>query len=181
MAPRVSIVGLFRVLTQIGLTSFGGGLSGWMYRELVERRGWFSEEDFLSSLAIAQAMPGINVINLSMWIGFRLRGSLGAFVGFCAMVFPPIAVILPLSLAYQVLGRYPLVHHLLAGVAAAALALTLNMGQRVTTAASRDAVSILVVAATFAGVGLLRLPMLETVLAITPVSLLWSFHRERKT
>lgn len=150
-----------------------------MYRELVERRRWFSEEEFLSSLAIAQAMPGINVINLSMWVGFRLRGSLGALVGFCAMVFPPLAVIIPLSMAYELLGRYALVHHVLAGIAAAALALTLNMGQRVTAAASRDLISILVVAATFVGVGLLRYPMFETVLAITPISLAWSFYRER--
>jgi len=173
-------VSLWQLFVVLGLTSFGGGLSGWMYRELVERRKWFSEEEFLGSLAIAQAMPGVNVINLSMWVAFRLRGSLGAVVGFCAMVFPPLCVIIPMSLAYAVLGKYALVHHALAGVAAAALAITLNMGQRVTTAASRDAVSILVVAATFVGVGILRFPMLDVVLAITPLSLGWSFYRKRR-
>jgi chromate transporter len=151
-----------------------------MYRELVERRRWFSEEEFLSSLAISQAMPGINVINLSMWVAFRMRGSLGAVVGFCAMVFPPLAVIIPLSVVYEALGRFALVHHALAGIAAAALALTLNMGQRVSAAASRDLISILIVAVTFVGVGVLRFPMLETVLAITPFSLAWSFYRERR-
>lgn len=166
-------------MTVVALTSFGGGLSGWMYRQFVEKLRWFTEEEFLSSLAIAQAMPGINVINLAMWLGFRLRGTLGAMVGFCAMVFPPLALIIVLSMVYQVIGKYTVVHHVLAGVAAAALALTLNMGSRVTIAASRDAVTILVVAATFVAIGILRWPMVDTVLAITPVSLAWAFYRER--
>ncbi|MEJ1975379.1 MAG: chromate transporter [Acetobacteraceae bacterium] len=50
---------LFLVFTKIGLTSFGGGLSGWILRELVQTRGWLSEEDFLSGLALAQAYPGV--------------------------------------------------------------------------------------------------------------------------
>lgn len=166
-------------MTRIGLTSFGGGMSGWMYRELVEQRGWFSEEEFLASLAISQALPGINVINLAMWLSFRLRGTLGAIIGFCAMVFPPLALIIAISLAYSMLRQYDDVHHLLAGIAAAALAVTLNMGARVTAAASRDVVSIVLVALTFLTVGVLQFPMVETVLVLTPLSLAWSFYRER--
>ena len=177
--PDVSIAEFFQVMTRIGLTSFGGGLSGWMHRELVEKRAWFTEEEFLSSLAIAQAMPGINVINLAMWLGFRLLGTRGALAGFCAIVFPPLALILIVSFAYESLEPYAIVHRILAGVAAAALALTLNMGSRVTAAASRDFVAILIVVVTFVCVGLLRLPLVQTVLVIAPFSLAWSFHRER--
>ena len=150
-----------------------------MYRDFVERRGWFSDAEFLSSLAIAQAMPGVNVVNLSVWLGFRLRGTLGAIAGFCGMVFPSLAVIIPLALAYQVWGGFAIVHHALAGVAAAALALTLNMSSRVTIAASRDAVAIAIVILVFVGVGIMRWPMFQFVLAVAPLSIVWAFWRLR--
>jgi len=178
-SSTVSIAEIFSAFSRVSLTSFGGGLSGWMYRDFVERRGWFSDAEFLSSLAICQAMPGVNVVNLSVWLGFRLRGTLGAIAGFCGMVFPSLAVIIPLALAYQVWGGFAIVHHALAGVAAAALALTLNMSSRVTIAASRDAVAIAIVILVFVGVGIMRWPMFQFVLAVAPLSIVWAFWRLR--
>lgn len=151
-----------------------------MYRDFVETRGWFSDPEFLSSLAICQAMPGVNVVNLAVWLGFRLRGTLGAVAGFCGMVFPALAVIIPLGMAYEAWGRFSIVHHVLAGIAAAALALTLNMSSRVTIAASRDIVAIAVVALVFFGVGIMRWSMFELVLAVAPLSVAWAFVRLRK-
>ncbi|MCR2521869.1 chromate transporter, partial [Salmonella enterica] len=62
---------IFLAFAKVGLTSFGGGLSGWMMREFVQQRRWLSESDFLSGLALAQSFPGVNVVNLAIWIGFR--------------------------------------------------------------------------------------------------------------
>ena len=177
--PRVSLAEIFLVFSKISLTSFGGGLSGWMYREFVEVRSWFSESEFLSSLAICQAMPGVNVVNLAVWLGFRLRGTLGAIVGFCAMIVPALIVIIPISIAYGYWGKYPAVHHALAGIAAAALALTLNMVSRVTVSAVRDAVTLAIVAIVFVGIGLLRWSMFELVIVIAPLSIAWAFYRAR--
>ena len=176
---RVSLADVFNVFTQIGLTSFGGGMSGWMHRELVERRQWFSEDEFITSLALAQAMPGLNVVNLAVWLGFRLRGTRGAIAGFCGVTFPPLAVIIPVSMAYAEWGHLAFVHVALAGVVAAALALTLNMGLRVATTAARDVVAIAVLVIVFAGVGILRLPMVPLVLAIAPLSIGWALLRMR--
>lgn len=176
---RVSLAEIFRVFSQLGLTSFGGGLSGWMHRELVERRGWIAEEEFITSLALAQAMPGLNVVNLAVWLGFRLRGTRGAIAGFCGVTFPPLAVIIPVSMAYDEWGHLALVHRALAGVVAAAVALTLNMGLRVATTASRDVVAVAILVIVFAGVGVLRLPMVPLVLAITPLSIGWALLRKR--
>jgi chromate transporter len=178
-SPRVSLADIFLVFAKVSLTSFGGGLSGWMFREFVEVRGWFTESEFLSSLAICQAMPGVNVVNLSVWLGFKLRGTLGALVGFFAMIFPALTLIIVLALAYSTWGQFTIVHHALAGVAAAALALTLNMGSRVTIAASRDIVAIAVVALVFIGVGILRWSMVELVVAVAPLSVAWAFYRLR--
>ncbi|MGP1614013.1 MAG: chromate transporter, partial [Pollutimonas bauzanensis] len=64
-----SLLTMFLAFSRIGITSFGGGLSGWLMREFVRQRRWISEEEFLSGLALSQAFPGINVVNLSIWIG----------------------------------------------------------------------------------------------------------------
>ncbi|HXZ08323.1 MAG TPA: chromate transporter, partial [Paraburkholderia sp.] len=56
---------LFLIFSRIGLTSFGGGLSGWFLREFVHDRHWLSEDEFLNGLALSQALPGVNVKNLA--------------------------------------------------------------------------------------------------------------------
>ena len=111
---------IFAAFTRIGLTSFGGGLSGWMLRDFVQTRRWISEGEFLSGLALAQAFPGVNVVNLSIWIGYRLRGGAGALVGALGIVAPAMFVAIfflrlpllavvggmaPLSIAYAALQQ----------------------------------------------------------------------------
>src|SRR3546814_6380048 len=61
-----SLTMLFLAFSRLGVTSFGGGLSGWIMRELVHRRKWISEQEFVNGLALSQAFPGINVVNLAM-------------------------------------------------------------------------------------------------------------------
>lgn len=73
---------LFLIFSRIALTSFGGGLSGWFMREFVQERKWMTEDEFLNGLALSQALPGVNVKNLAIWIGYRLAGRAGAIAGF---------------------------------------------------------------------------------------------------
>lgn len=77
-APRPGALALFLAFTQIRLTSFGGGLSGRMLRDFVHTRRWLDEEALLNGLALSQALPGVNVKNLAIWIGYRLCGWRGA-------------------------------------------------------------------------------------------------------
>ena len=60
---------LFWVFTRIALTSCGGGVSGWLLREFVQNRKWMTQEEFLNGLSISQALPGVNVKNMAVWIG----------------------------------------------------------------------------------------------------------------
>ena len=75
--PQPTAWRLFLIFSRIGLTSFGGGLSGWLLREFVQDRHWISEEDFLNGLSLSQALPGVNVKNMAIWIGYRLVGTSG--------------------------------------------------------------------------------------------------------
>ena len=67
-------------------------------REVVERKGWISREDFLDLLAIAQSAPGVFAVNISIFIGYRMRKSVGSI--FCALgtVLPSIIIILAIAL-----------------------------------------------------------------------------------
>src|SRR5438445_13891263 len=75
---RVRLATIAAVFSRIGLSSFGGGLIAWMHREAVERRRWLGDQEFLSGLAICQVLPGGNMVNMSVYLGTRLRGAIGA-------------------------------------------------------------------------------------------------------
>ncbi|PZP45006.1 MAG: chromate transporter [Azospirillum brasilense] len=171
---------IFLAFTKIGLTSFGGGLSGWMMREFVQNRRWLSEGEFLSGLALSQAFPGINTVNLSIWIGYRLRGGWGALAGAGGMVVPAMLVAIAAAALFRHLSQNPAIHAMMPGVAAAAIGLSLQTGLRAGRNAARSLVPALILAASFAGIGLLRLPLLYVVLVLAPVSIAWAAHSLRR-
>ncbi len=155
---------LFLIFSRIGLTSFGGGLSGWLLREFVQDRHWLSEEEFLNGLAVSQALPGVNVKNLAIWIGYRLLGPLGALIGFVGIVVPPAIVIVLLGALFSSLAGYPLTHLALDGAAAAAIGLSLSMGVTTARRVPRRLMPLAVLLVTFAAIGLLHWPLLWVVL-----------------
>lgn len=157
------------VIARVGLTSFGGGISGWMLRIIVQERRWVSEAEFLSGLGLCQVFPGINVVNLSIWLGYRMHGWRGAVAGALAMVVPPGVVMVGLMATLADAGRTAWVRMALNGVAAAAVGLGAAMGVR----AARRCLAVapaLVLLAVFVGVGVLQWPLLLVVAAAVPVS-----------
>jgi chromate transporter len=172
VAPSSTV--LFLTFARIGLTSFGGGLSGWMLREFVQARGWLGEDEFLSGLALAQAFPGVNVVNLAIWIGYRLRGTRGALAGFGGIVVPSAVLVVVIGAGFAALARFPLTHLVLDGMGAAAIGLSLQMGLLAGRRAIAKGVwpAILMLLA-FVAVGLLQLslPLVVVVLGVVGVAL----------
>jgi chromate transporter len=164
---------------KIGLMSFGGALSGWMHREIVARRRWIAEEDFLSGLALGQIMPGANVANLSLYIGQRLRGGLGAAAALLGMLLPPMVGVVLLAALYGQLGEIAWLHRFVGGVAAAAIGLTAMIGVRAARRVERRWTALAMLAAIFLGVGVLRWPMVWVVLAATPLSVALAWRQGR--
>jgi chromate transporter len=171
MTPRVSLAALVGAFAKIGLMSFGGALSGWMYREIVQRRRWLGEEDFQSGLALGQIMPGANVANLSLYIGQRLRGSIGAAAALIGMLLPPMVLVVVLAVFYRGVADIGWVHRFISGVAAAAIGLTVMMGLRTARRVERRAAPLAVLLGLFLAVGILGWPMVPVVLLMTPLSL----------
>lgn len=164
-----------RLVVTIGLTSFGGGVSGWMMRRVVHERGWMTEPEFLTGLALCQVFPGVNVLNLSIWLGYRLHGGAGAIVGALAMLVPPGLLLIALGIGFSQVAGVPAVQAALTGVAAAGVGLTGAMGIRATRRSATGMVPILLVAATFAAIALLHWPLVPVVfgLGAVGVTLAW--------
>ena len=157
--PPCTLVEYAGLIVRIGLTSFGGGVSGWMMRMVVHERGWMDEPEFLAGLALCQVFPGINVLNLSIWLGYKLHGGAGALVGALSMLVPPGLVLIALGVGFSHLAGIPAIHAALTGVAAAGVGLTGAMGIRATSRSATGIAPILLNAATFAAVALLHWPL----------------------
>lgn len=176
-AAPPDLAALFAAFARIGLTSFGGGLSGWMLRDFVERRRWLSEDEFLNGLAVAQAPPGVNVTNMSIWIGYRLQGLPGAIAGFLGLVLPPMAVILGLGLLFGTMSGLGPVATALTGAAAAAVGMPLYMGISAAIRVRRTVFPLAVMALTFLAATWAHLPLIWIVLGFGGISVLHEWRR----
>ena len=168
---------LFLVFAKIGLSSFGGGLSAWVLREFVQLRGWLTEAEFLSGLALAQSLPGVNIVNLAIWIGYRMRGTPGAIAGIAGIVLPPAVTVIIIAGGFASLSGYPLTHLVLDGIGAAAIGLSLSVGIIAGRRVPRTIVPLAIMAASFIGVGLLKLPIPLVVAVLAPVSVAYAYRR----
>src|SRR4051812_2688912 len=94
-----SLADLFVSMTLLALQGFGGGLAVGQ-RELVERKRWMTRDEFVEEWAVAQIMPGPNVVNLALMIGGRYFGLRGAMVALAGMLTAPLVVVIVLALLY---------------------------------------------------------------------------------
>jgi chromate transporter len=161
---------LLLIFSRIGLTSFGGGLSGWLLREFVQSRKWLSHDEFLNGLAISQALPGVNVTNMAIWIGYRLLRGPGAIASLIGIVVPAAVVIVLLGALFSSLVRFPVTHLALQGAAAAATGLSLSMCIVTARHVQRTLVPIVIFATTFVAVGILRWPLPWVLLGVGSLS-----------
>ena len=176
-AAEVGLIAIFLAFLRLGCTSFGGGTASWLYREIVQRRGWIDEAAFLPDLALGQGLPGSNGVNMAVLIGRRLKGAAGAFVAPFAMLAGPFAIILALGTVYGRVADLPLVHAVLAGVAAAVVGLSVASGLSLIARGARDVPAIAVAGVTVLCVGILGWPMLPVMLVLVPLSIALAFRR----
>ncbi len=168
MSPP-SLPTLFLCFLRLGLQAWGGGLSAWMRREVVARRGWMGDGAFLSGLALAQVAPGANSVNLAVFIGTTLRGGPGALAALAGLMGAPSALVLAAGAALLREGA-PVVDAALAGLGAAAIGLVLANGVQITRDSLRGVRQLGIVAVLAVGVGVLGWPLVPTLLVAIPAS-----------
>lgn len=177
--PHVTLPSLYNVFFWIGLFSFGGGLLPWIQREIVTARGWMRNEDFLPGVAMAQILPGVNSVNMAVYVGQRLRGLSGATIAVLGMLTGPFVIMIAAAVSYRQLLGAPLVHAAMAGAAAAAIGMLLRMGLGAVQTAARGVAPVVIMLCVFVAVGVMKWPLLWVVLIATPLSVLaaWPWGR----
>jgi chromate transporter len=168
--PQVSLATIFWIFFQIGSLSVGGGLTAWLYREIVEKRRLMPEADFMGALTLAQVLPGINMSNLSVYVGQRLRGFQGAIVAMLGLILVPFFAIISMGSIYARFQDEPSVHHFMDGLAATAVALLLAMGIKAIKLTRLQPKQLGLAGLVVVLVGILRLPMVPVILVLAPVS-----------
>ena len=113
---------LFFTFNRLALQGFGGVLAV-AQRELVERKGWLSREEFVEMLALSQVLPGPNVVNLGLMLGDRFFGLKGALSAVAGMLAVPLVIVLALTAAYAEFSRLAAVAGALRGMGAVAAGL----------------------------------------------------------
>lgn len=116
---------LLAYLLRLGAFGFGGpiALAGYMQRDLVEQRGWFSCEDYIEGLAFSQLSPGPLAAQLAMYLGWVRSGNLGATLAGIAFILPSFLLVLVLAACYTHFGELPWIQGVFYGIGAAVIAI----------------------------------------------------------
>jgi len=181
-APPPGVMALFLAFARMSLAGFGGVLV-FARRAIVEEHRWMTAEEFNETFALCHFLPGPNVVNLSVVFGSRFRGIAGGVAAFAGLLGPPVVIVTILAVLYARYGEIDALRRILAGVSCVAAGLLLSAVVRMATPLirKRDAIGLGLMAAVFAAIGLLRLPLPTVLLLAVPVSVAIAFARRKET
>ena len=171
---------LFLGMQQVALSSFGGGLSAWSERIVVEERQWMNQEEFMTGLTVARLFPGPNQINMAVYIGSRFRGLSGAIAALSGILLLPFSVLMLLGLGYYYLHEILAVDRVLAGVITASAGMALSMGFKIAGAYSRDPAAMVLAGASFIAMSVFHVRLVPLVLVAGPLAMAWYWPRGGK-
>jgi chromate transporter len=149
---------------------------------MVERRRWFTPEQFNEAFALCAFLPGGNMVNFSVIFGARMRGPLGALAALAGLLGPPMILIIAVGALYAHYGDLPALRRMLTGVAAAAAGLMLATVAKMARPLfknplkDRAVIAPLIAFVTFAAIGILHWPLPLVLIVIVPVSIAAAFR-----
>ncbi len=147
-SDRPKLLELFFVFARISAVTIGGGyvMFPLMKAEVVDGKGWISDEEMVDYYALGQSIPGIIAMNTSTLIGYRKRGALGGAVAAAGMAAPSLIVILVVAAFLAPYFDQPWLHKAFAGIRAAVVALIVmavwQVGKKSVTSPSKAAIAI---------------------------------------
>ena len=179
--PPPGLIALFVAFAKMSLSGFGGVLA-FARRAIVEQHRWMSAEEFNETFALCHFLPGPNIVNLSVVFGSRFRGIAGGLAAFTGLIGPPVVIVTILAALYAHFGEVEALRRILAGVACAAVGLLMAVVLRMMMPLlkKRDYIGLALMAAVFAAIGLLRLPLPAVLLVAIPISIAISFAIRRR-
>jgi chromate transporter len=175
-----SLSDLFWSMTWLALQGFGGVLAV-VQRILVDEKRWLTNEEFIEDWAVAQVLPGPNVVNLALMIGdryFGLRGGLAALAGILAF---PLLVVLIIAALFASVADLPMAQGALKGMGAVSAGLIAAVGLKLISALKTNVMSvgvcIALAAITFVAIAILRIPLASVLLGLGTFATAWAYRQ----
>lgn len=171
---------LYKVFTLLALQGFGGILA-LVQVELVQRQRWLTEQEFIEDWAVAQLLPGPNVINLSMMLGTRFFGWRGAAVVLAGLLILPFVLMLLVGMVYARFASHPGVLGALRGLSAVTAGLVIATGLKLFAALRGNPLGLPICVAlgvlVFLGVAIWRLPLVAVLLVPGFAACTWCYRK----
>jgi chromate transporter len=171
---------LFWSMTWLALQGFGGVLAV-VQRVLVDEKGWLTNEEFVEDWAVAQVLPGPNVVNLALMIGDRYYGLRGGLAALAGILTFPLLVVLVIAALFASVADMPMAQGALKGMGAVSAGLIAAVGLRLISALKANVMSagvcIALAAMTFIAIAILRIPLVWVLLGLGSVASFWAYRQ----
>jgi chromate transporter len=176
--PTPSSSELFWTFTKMAVQAFGGVLP-LAERAIVIDKKWLTKKEFVEMLAVSQAIPGPNIVNLALMLGDRFQGWRGGFAAAMGCLSIPIVLVSALTLIFQAISEHPITKGALLGMGAVSIGLVVAMGIRLLSTQREFKLGWIALGGTIlaVGVGGLSLPMTILVFGLPTVAIrLWQIR-----
>lgn len=175
-----SLRDLFWSFTWLALQGFGGVVVV-AQRELVEKKRWLTYEEFVEDWAVAQILPGPNVVNMSLMIGDRHFGLRGAMAALAGMLTLPMLIVLALAAVFASISDAPGIQGALRGMGAVAAGMIVATGFKLIPALKKNVMGTCacwaLAAMTFISIALLRVPLVWLLLVLGTLAFAWAYRQ----
>lgn len=173
---------LYFAFVKIGAFTFGGGLAMMpiMQRELIEKRGWVSEEELIDYFAIGQSTPGIIAVNVATFVGYKKLGWLGGIIGTLGVVTPSWVIIMLLAGAISSVDKYPLAQRALRGINVAVAALLTSVIVKFTKKTIKNFLNALFMLLAFALIYFFKVQSVWIILSSLIIGCLLTLYKQKK-
>ena len=171
---------LFWTFTWRALQGFGGVLPV-VQRELVDRKQWLTREEFIEEWAVAQVLPGPNVINFALVFGDRYFGLAGGMAALAGLMLFPLILALTLATLFASIADFPAAQGALRGMGAVTAGLITAAGLKLIPNLKKNVMGkpacALIALLTFCAIALLRIPLATMLLTLGTLSGFWAYRQ----
>lgn len=131
---------LFAAFARVGVLTFGGGYAmiPMLEREIVDRRGWATNEELMDYYAVGQCTPGVIAVNTATFIGYKTAGNIGGIVATLGVIFPSFVIITVIAGIIQNFADIPAVKSAFAGIRVCVCVLIFNSVVKLWNSAVKD-------------------------------------------
>lgn len=145
------LLDLFLTFARIGGLTFGGGYAMLpiIQKEIVEDRRWATEDEVLDYYAVGQCTPGIIAVNTATFIGYKLKGVIGAITATLGVVFPSLIIIMAIAIFLKNFAEMAIVQSAFAGIRVAVVALIITTVVKLVKSSIKDTFGIIIAVLSF--------------------------------